>query len=108
MKNLLNRPVLNAETILRESFMMKDGFLHMELWYPRGAGNIPGFEIGLMDIRSADNIRVFYDFDRDGWVIQQAQVFSWDNEDKICDPKWKEVAFVQVWALEEEKCQNKE
>ncbi len=57
-------------------------------------------QIGLMHVRAADNIRVSYDFDRDGWKIQQAQVFSWEIDDKDCDPLWKEVAFVRAWGSE--------
>ena len=54
--------------------------------------------VQLMHTRAADDIRIHYDGERDGWAIEQASVFQWDGEDKICDPEWKEVAFVQAWA----------
>lgn len=75
--------------------------LHIDLWYPRNEDeSIKRFVIGLVDVRAADGIRVSYDFDRDGWKIEQASTFSWDAEDSVCDPDWQEVAFVQAWARE--------
>jgi hypothetical protein len=56
--------------------------------------------ISLSHTRAADSIRIKYDSDRDGWVIEQASVFEWDADDTICDPFWKEVAFVKAWANE--------
>ena len=81
--------------------------LEVDLWYPRleyGADRTPrtfdhpvAVEVGLTDVRAADSILVEYDFDRDGWVIKQASKFSWEVDDKVCDPDWQEVAFVQAW-----------
>lgn len=74
----------------------------IDLWYPRAdPNNAQAVEIGLMDVRAADSIRVSYDFDRDGWVIQQASVFEWDADDDVRDPCWKEVAFIQAWGLQD-------
>ncbi len=56
--------------------------------------------VGLEHVRAADDVRVSYDFGRNGWVIQQAQVFSWPCDDTVCDPEWKEVAFVPAWGSE--------
>lgn len=53
-------------------------------------------EIGLTDVRAADSVRVLYDFERDGWVIQQASRFSWAPDEKP-DRDWQEVAFIQAW-----------
>lgn len=76
--------------------------LNLNLWYPRNDDStVKAFVIGLVDVRSADGIRVSYDFDRDGWKIEQASKFQWDADDKVCDPDWQEVAFVQAWAREE-------
>ena len=72
----------------------------LELHYPRGEGSIKTIEIGLMDVRGADSIRVSYDFERDGWKIEQVSVFEWEPGDTVCDPCWQEVAFIQAWALE--------
>lgn len=65
--------------------------------YPRNDGHVTKIEIDLCDVRAADGIRVKYDFDRDGWVIEQARYFSWDADDPVCDPGWTEVAFVRAW-----------
>ena len=74
--------------------------LYLELFYPRnGEPNaVRDFVIGLSDVRAADDIRISYDFGRDGWKIEQASVFEWDGDDEVCDPDWQEVAFVKAWA----------
>ena len=72
-----------------------------EFFYPRSPKTVKFLEVGLSDVRAADNIRISYDFDRDGWKIEQARVFSWDGDDTICDPQWKEVALVRAWASQE-------
>jgi hypothetical protein len=69
-----------------------------EFWYPEI--NEPAshyLEVGLMHVRAADNIRIHYDGDRDGWVIEQASVFAWDADDEIRDEGWIEVAFIPAW-----------
>lgn len=58
-------------------------------------------EIGLEHVRAADSIRVWYDGERDGWVVEQAAVFEFEG-DPPYDPEWAEVAFVPAWARERE------
>mgnify|MGYP003421207567 CR=1 FL=1 len=70
-----------------------------ELWYPR-TRPMKFVEVGLCDIRAADNIRVSYDFERDGWKIEQASNFSRSAEDQERDEDWAEVAFIKAWARE--------
>lgn len=70
----------------------------IDIWYPRCDGAAKFIEVGLMDVRAADNIRVSYDFERDGWKIEQASIFQWPSDDPVCDEGWKEVSFVQAWA----------
>lgn len=77
--------------------------VHVDVWYPDLQGNQKYVEVGLMHVRAADSIRISYDLGRDGWVIEQASVFEWDVDDAACDPRWQEVAFVQAWALQEQK-----
>lgn len=72
----------------------------IELWYPRNEGQSKYLQISLTEVRAADDIRVSYDFERDGWVIEQASIFEWLLGDTACDPDWVEVAFVQAWARE--------
>jgi hypothetical protein len=67
------------------------------LWYPRHDGCARYLEVCLMDVRAADNLRISYDFDRDGWVIEQASIFRWEENDGECDPDWQEVCFVRAW-----------
>jgi hypothetical protein len=70
---------------------------YVEIEYPRNEGNIDCIELGLLDVRAADSVRISYDFERDGWIIYQASVFEWDIDDEICDADWQEVAFVRAW-----------
>lgn len=75
--------------------------VEVSLWYPRNEDEtVKYIECDLMDVRAADSIRVSYDFDRDGWKIEQASKFSWDVDDEVCDSDWQEVAFVEAWARE--------
>lgn len=75
--------------------------LHIDLWYPRNS-SIKSFVIGLVDVRSADSIRVSYDFERDGWKIEQASRFEWEEDDEVCDLDWQEVAFIESWSRKPE------
>lgn len=83
-----------------------DDTIFVELWYPRSR-EIKHVEIDLVDVRASDGIRVTYDFDRDGWSVQQPTRLSWPAEDKVCDPGWKEVAFVRSWQLDAEQAANR-
>lgn len=72
----------------------------VELWYPGANSNkINQVQVGLCDVRAADDIRIEYDFERDGWSIKQ-QLF-WEgpeSHDLVEDvDHWYEVAFVQAW-----------
>lgn len=75
----------------------------VSLWYPRSEGHPKEIDLGLMDVRAADSIRISYDFARDGWVIKQASRFEWPAGDTVMDEDWQEVAFVQAWGREEER-----
>jgi hypothetical protein len=71
--------------------------LEVAIYYPNAVGNnYKAVQVELCDVRAADGIRISYDFDRDGWKIEQAQVFEWDGKDVFCDPEYKEVAFVKA------------
>jgi len=73
--------------------------IHVDICYPRTDEMIKAAHVGLFDARHADPIRIEYDFEREGWVIKQAQVFEWEVDDEIRDPQWKEVAFVPALVL---------
>ena len=78
----------------------------VDLSYPRLDDNANKVEVGICDVRAADNIQIEYDFERDGWSIKQASTFEWDADDKVCDPDWQEVAFVQAWGREKTPALN--
>ena len=69
----------------------------IELQYPRDESSAKFAIVGLVDVRAADDIRISYDFERDGWKIEQSSVFEWEIDDEICDRCWHEVAFVGAW-----------
>ena len=77
----------------------------VEMAYPR-QNKIKHIDVGISDVRASDGIRITYDFDRDGYIIEQPTQLSWDVDDEVCDQKWKEVAFIQSWALEKEQEAN--
>jgi hypothetical protein len=73
----------------------------VDLEYPRNEGAIQYINVGLMDVRAADDIRISYDFERDGYKIEQAQKFEWQVGEEI-DYQWKEAAFIRAWQFEKE------
>lgn len=76
--------------------------IHVDLWYPRAEAATAKFiQIGLVDVRAADDLRIRYDFDRDGWVVEQASRWEWEPDDTVCDPGWREAAFLQAWQFDE-------
>jgi hypothetical protein len=84
-----------------EKASIHDGTCYIDLWYPDTPdATVRRFEIGLVDVRAADSIRVSYDKKRDGWKIEQASTFSWDADDDVCDADWQEVSFVKAWGRE--------
>lgn len=90
------------DPLLIRSLVQKEDTLEVEINYPRiqKQDKVRFIKIELCDVRAADGIRVHYDFDRDGWIIEQASVFEWDADDQVCDPCWKEAAFVPAWQFE--------
>lgn len=82
------------------------GLLSLDLWYPRNDDPAREFnhptaiQLGLVDVRAADDIQISYDFERDGYSIKQASRFEWPLEDEVQDPDWQEVAFVKAWGRE--------
>lgn len=72
---------------------------HITLMYP----NVPESKfrhvlVNQCSVRASDGIRMHYDYERDGFVIEQASKWQWDVDDEACDPDWQEVAFVESWA----------
>lgn len=84
------------DTIENVDLRVRDNTLVAEVQYPQN-NKIKAIEIGMCCVRAADGIRISYDFERDGWKIEQAQYFEWEVDDSICDPGWIEVSFIQAW-----------
>ena len=82
--------------------------LHVELTYPPRSeeesekeGQIRHVLVDQESVRASDGIRMHYDYERDGWSIEQASRFQWETEEQANAPNaedWQEVAFVQSWA----------
>ena len=83
--------------------LVESDTISVDLWYPRHSP-AKFVEVGLMDVRAADSIRISYDFDRDGYKIEQAVYFE-DDGIPMGGDEWHEVAFIQAWALEKEPTQ---
>jgi hypothetical protein len=74
---------------------------YVELSYP--LQEQPAYvTISLSHVRAADDVRISYDFERDGWIIEQASIFEWDGDDQVCDADWAEVAFAKAWARKQQ------
>ena len=77
--------------------------LAVDLWYPPRPGQLTTetrvsvIQIGLVDVRAADDIRVSYDFDRDGWAIHQQPDWPVETTEEEGEPPWVEVAFIRAW-----------
>ena len=87
---------------IKDCIIQHGDVLKVSLWYPRSS-EVNKIQVGLFDVRAADDIRIKYDYDRDGWVIKQASIFEWEPDDEECDSDWQEVAFIESWAREKEK-----
>lgn len=63
------------------------------LFYPR-CNPCQFIEVSLMDLRAADDVRLSFDFERNGWKIEQPTKWA---EGESADRGWTEVAFVPAW-----------
>lgn len=86
------------------SLTERDDHWDIKILYPRQK-DIQHIVFNICDVRASDGIRISYDFGRDGYKIEQPTQLEWVIDEKV-DMKWKEVAFIQSWALEEEQKKN--
>lgn len=71
--------------------------IRVDLMYPRSSNRPNTVIVSLYDVRAADDIRIRYDFDRDGWVISMDLTYD-DNSGIIKIVKEdQEVAFIPAW-----------
>jgi hypothetical protein len=60
-------------------------------------------EVSLNHVRAANDIRIEYDFERDGYKILTQYVKEDENGEIIeVDEKWTEVAFIDAWCVRED------
>ncbi len=81
--------------------MIEEEAMHIEIDYPRN-NKVNTIEIGLCDVRAADDIRIRFDFERNGWVILQPRSFYNEIEDSSYEhcEEWIESAFCPAWKYE--------
>lgn len=102
----MSLPLDDADQIDRH----RQDTINIDLWYPGIEDHAKYLEIGLIHVRASDGIRVWYDFKRDGFVVEQ----PWYERVEITKPgatyrsfdeveHWQEVGFFRSWAL---KSQN--
>ena len=73
------------------------GRMVLQLWYPRTDEAQRHVEVELIDTRANDGLRLSFDFDRDGWAIEQPLGGAEDEEGETI---WVEVFFARGWGLE--------
>lgn len=97
LKNILNRKDYYG-AFYNLDIDESNSRLHVDLSYPRlEDSELKEIQIGLCCVRAADDIRISYDFNRDGWVIKQET-----GQDEEGNTEWKEVAFCRAWQLDDE------
>lgn len=76
--------------------------VYAEFIYPKRDGG-RSLRVGLSDVRAADDIRITYDFERDGWKIEQQVTVSGEGGmSYLKEPdEWRESAFIPSWQYEE-------
>lgn len=81
--------------------------LNCDIFYPkvRSVNKIDTIQIGLVDVRAADDIQIHYDYDRDGWVVRQSRDFhpKIDEHSAGLAEEWFEAAFIPAWQFELEE-----
>ena len=89
-----------ADWLTRETASRVGDVVFATLWYPGTEPCTRYVNVGLAHVRAADEIRISYDFERDGYKIEQASVFEWEANDEVMDRDWQEVAFIKAWGRE--------
>lgn len=85
--------------LFRKNISIHNDAVHIDIWYPGIDDNPKYLEVGLMHVRASDGIRIHYDFERDGFVVEQPKPRIWKTADKTYDgtEDWIEVGFFQSW-----------
>lgn len=87
-----------------ETEAIKNGdTVSIELWYPRtGFGTAKYMKVGLVDVRSAGDLRISFDFDRNEWIIEQ-QLATDTGTGIIEEHGWRETASLPAWQMTEDE-----
>lgn len=81
--------------------------LDVDIFYPDTPDSLRYVTLNLIDVRAADGIRVSYDKERDGWLIEQEVSYAHIDDGETLyhscpeEPVWKEAAFIPAWQFEE-------
>lgn len=67
-----------------------------EFVYPRHH-RIERLFVGLEDVRAANTLEIYFDFDRNGWVVEAATKFAWSEGEDYSDRRLEEVAFIPAY-----------
>lgn len=75
----------------------------VDLYYPRGEDSQDTVVVALYDVRAADDLRISYDFSRDGWSIKrEVHTPGKDDEEPFVETGlWIEAAFIPAWTMGE-------
>lgn len=74
--------------------------VHIDLWYPRTEASARFLHIGLVDVRSAGDLRISFDFERNEWIIEQ-QLATDTGTGIIEEHGWRETAALPAWLFTE-------
>ena len=82
------------------------GALHVDLTYPpwtdaENKGQCRYVVVNQEAVRASDGVRLWYDYDRDGFVIEQnaPTMEPMGDDSSIQVDHWREVFFARSWAL---------
>jgi len=87
-----------SEYVVGHRFEVYGPAARFDFIYPRSGDRVTSIAVGLEDVRSANDIRIRFDFDRDGWVIESATKFEWVDGEDPRDERLEEVAFIPSYS----------
>jgi hypothetical protein len=66
--------------------------------YPRQNPSRAYARISLEDVRSANDLIIHFDFERNGWAVESPTKFSWTADEDSFDEQLEEVAFIPAYS----------
>lgn len=85
--------------ISKIAYMLQgEAILSVGIEYPRQQDSkCKAVEVSLVDVRAAADIRIHYDFDRNGWVITMEKTERLPSGTNTSTGEWIEVGFVEAY-----------